>query len=176
MSCTICGASGWTRTTGPDLRRVVLLPLSYRRENWIDGRGGRIRTCVHRVKAGCLRPLDYAPIDSGDELVPSVRVERTRRVAPASETGASAYSATRGRSGWMRLGVTGRSRTGTCGVTFRSSAIELRPHPSARMSCWSRRQVSNLRPDAPEASALPTALHRDEHWLPDVASNHGPPG
>ena len=32
----------------------------------------------------------------------------------------------------MRLGVTGRSRTGTCGVTFRSSAIELRPHPSAR--------------------------------------------
>ena len=65
----------------------------------------------------------------------------------------------------MRLGVTGRSRTGTCGFTFRSSAIELRPHPSARLSCWSRRQVSNLRPDAPEASALPTALHRDEHWL-----------
>ena len=51
---------------------------------------------MRRVKAGCLRPLDYAPIDSGDGLVPSVRVERTRRVAPASETGASAYSATRG--------------------------------------------------------------------------------
>ena len=66
----------------------------------------------------------------------------------------------------MRLGVTGRSRTGTCGFTFRSSAIELRPHPSARPSCWSRRQVSNLRPDAPEASALPTAPHRDETLAP----------
>jgi hypothetical protein len=32
----------------------------------------------------------------------------------------------------MHLGVTGRSRTGTCGVTSRNSAIELRPHPSAR--------------------------------------------
>jgi hypothetical protein len=32
----------------------------------------------------------------------------------------------------MRLGVTGRSRTGTGGATSRSSAIELRPHPSAR--------------------------------------------
>src|SRR5439155_16880488 len=32
----------------------------------------------------------------------------------------------------MRLGVTGRSRTGTGGVTSRSSAIELRPHPNAR--------------------------------------------
>ena len=32
----------------------------------------------------------------------------------------------------MRLGVTGRSRTGTGGVTARSSDIELRPHPSAR--------------------------------------------
>jgi hypothetical protein len=42
----------------------------------------------------------------------------------------------------MRLGVTGRSRTGTGGVTTRSSAIELRPHPSARAD-WSRWQVSN---------------------------------
>ena len=25
------------------------------------GRGDRIRTCVHRVRAGCLRPLDYTP-------------------------------------------------------------------------------------------------------------------
>ena len=78
----------------------MLLPLSYGRGIWINGRGGRIRTCVRRVKAGCLRPLEYAPIDSGDELVPSVRVERTCRVAPASETGASAYSATRGMI-WM---------------------------------------------------------------------------
>ena len=39
------------------------MPLSYGRENWIDGRGGRIRTCVRRVKAGCLRPLDDAPFD-----------------------------------------------------------------------------------------------------------------
>jgi hypothetical protein len=59
----LCGASGWTRTTGPDLRRVVLLPLSYGRGNGINGRGGRTRTCVRRVKAGCLRPLDYAPFD-----------------------------------------------------------------------------------------------------------------
>ena len=34
----------------------------------------------------------------------------------------------------MRLGVTGRSRTGTGGVTSRSSALELRPLPSARSS------------------------------------------
>ena len=31
----------------------------------------------------------------------------------------------------MRLGVTGRSRTGTIGITNRGSAIELRPHPNA---------------------------------------------
>ena len=34
----------------------------------------------------------------------------------------------------MRLGVTGRSRTGTSGFTAHGSAIELRPHPSARLS------------------------------------------
>jgi hypothetical protein len=39
----------------------VLLPLSYGRGNWINGRGGRIRTCIRRVKAGCLGPLDDAP-------------------------------------------------------------------------------------------------------------------
>src|SRR5438874_3144387 len=61
----------------------------------------------------------------------------------------------------MRLGVTGRSRTGTGGFTAHSSSIELRPHPSAR-TVWSRWQVSNLRPHAPEARALPTAPHRDE--------------
>ena len=32
----------------------------------------------------------------------------------------------------MRLGVTGWNRTNTNGVTFRGSAIELRPHPNAR--------------------------------------------
>ena len=63
VRCMSSGASGWIRTTGPDLRRVVLLPLSYGRGIWIDGRGGGIRTCVRRVKAGCLRPLDYAPFD-----------------------------------------------------------------------------------------------------------------
>ena len=42
----------------------------------------------------------------------------------------------------MRLGVTGRSRTGTGGFTVRGSAIELRPHPSAR-TVWSRWQDSN---------------------------------
>lgn len=31
----------------------------------------------------------------------------------------------------MRLGVTGRDRTGIVGITTRSSAIELRPHPNA---------------------------------------------
>ena len=180
------------------------------------------RTCVHRFKAGCLRPLDYTPsvLDRGagagcrtpacrlkagcsaPELHPqglmgspcaagswprkgtihrpspyegaalplsyrtsenwSPRSESNGHAlrAPVSETGASACSATRGlfcgaspgartltsrgkspvlcRSssrrveGCMRLGVTGRSRTGTGGVTSRSSAIELRPHPSAR--------------------------------------------
>ena len=34
----------------------------------------------------------------------------------------------------MRLGVTGRSRTGTSGFTAHGSSIELRPHPSARLS------------------------------------------
>ena len=34
----------------------------------------------------------------------------------------------------MCLGVTGRSRTGTSGFTAHGSAIELRPHPSARLS------------------------------------------
>ena len=33
----------------------------------------------------------------------------------------------------MRLGVTGRSRTGTSGFTAHGSAIELRPHPNARI-------------------------------------------
>ena len=33
----------------------------------------------------------------------------------------------------MRLGVTGRNRTGIHGVTFHNSAVELRPHPSARL-------------------------------------------
>ena len=32
----------------------------------------------------------------------------------------------------MRLGVTGRSRTGTSGFTAHGSSIELRPHPSTR--------------------------------------------
>lgn len=31
----------------------------------MDGRGDRIRTCVHRFKAGCLRPLDYTPSELG---------------------------------------------------------------------------------------------------------------
>jgi hypothetical protein len=31
----------------------------------------------------------------------------------------------------MRLGVTGRDRTGVLGITTRGSTIELRPHPSA---------------------------------------------
>jgi hypothetical protein len=61
----------------------------------------------------------------------------------------------------MRLGVTGRSRTGTGGVTSRSSAIELRPLPSARFF-WSRWQVSNLRPRDPKSRALPSAPHRAE--------------
>lgn len=34
----------------------------------------------------------------------------------------------------MRLGVTGRSRTGTSGFTAHGSSIELRPHRSARLS------------------------------------------
>ena len=58
------------------------------------------------------------------ELVPSVRVERTCLATPASETGASANSATRGD-----------------------------------LEKWSPQQDSNLRPDAPKATALPTALH-----------------
>src|SRR5437868_3876250 len=33
---------------------------------------------------------------------------------------------------YMRLGVTGRSRTDTSGVTFHGSAVELQPHPSTR--------------------------------------------
>jgi hypothetical protein len=35
--------------------------------------------------------------------------------------------------GSVRLGVTGRNRTGTGGVTSRGSAVELRPRPSARL-------------------------------------------
>jgi len=67
-----------------------------------------------------------------ENLVPSVRLERTRLAAPASETGASTNSATRGlKKNPMRLGVTGRDRTGIFGITTRSSAIELRPHPNA---------------------------------------------
>lgn len=52
----------------------------------------------------------------------------------------------------MRLGVTGRSRTGTGGVTSRSSAIELRPHPSARGNS-PQRDAARLGP-APEHVAL----------------------
>ena len=109
----------------------------------------------------------------------------------------------------MRLGVTGRSRTGTSGFTAHGSAVELRPHPSARWSkrtlVWSPRQGSNLRPRDPESRALPAAPHGGNlvladgndpstcalsrrcsatelheialmSWLPDVVSNHGPPG
>ena len=61
----------------------------------------------------------------------------------------------------MRLGVTGRSRTGTSGFTAHGSSIELRPHPSAR-TVWSRWQVSNLRPRDPKSRALPSAPHRAE--------------
>jgi hypothetical protein len=53
-------------------------------------------------------------------------------LALAAPKGRSAASGGRAPLRRMRLGVTGRSRTGTGGVTSRSSAIELRPHPSAR--------------------------------------------
>jgi hypothetical protein len=112
-------------------------------------------------------------------------------------------SSSRRLSEEMRLGVTGRSRTGTSGFTAHGSAVELRPHPSALV--WSPRQVSNLRPRDPESRALPAAPHGGNlvlaggndpstcalsrrcsatelheinlmSWLPDVVSNHGPPG
>src|SRR5579862_3992118 len=51
-------------------------------------------------------PLDDAPADA---LVPSVRVERTCLATPASETGASANSATRGR--FQENGLGGKTRT-----------------------------------------------------------------
>ena len=74
----------------------------------------------------------------------------------------------------MRLGVTGRSRTGTSGFTAHGSSIELRPHPSAR-NVWSRWQVSNLRPRDPKSRALPSAPHREENWYPRVGTIHRPP-
>ena len=103
----------------------------------------------------------------------------------------------------MRLGVTGRSRTGTSGFTAHGSAIELRPHPSARLSglggrsrtcglvipnharCHLRHTEMKLVPaggNDPPASALSRRRSATElreiklNWLPDVASNHGPPG
>src|SRR5437763_14923564 len=88
------------------------------------GRGDRIRTCVHRFKAGCLRPLDYTSMErigsprwarstdrrlyegaalplSYRTVVWSPRSESNGHAlrAPVSETGASAYSATRGCAG-----------------------------------------------------------------------------
>src|SRR5437868_932599 len=104
----------------------------------------------------------------------------------------------------MRLGVTGRSRTGTSGFTAHGSAIELRPHPNTRIeniglggrvrTCdpvrprhvrfqlrytemnWYPRLASNQRPLAYQASALPLSYTRTKKWPPNVASNHGPPG
>lgn len=43
-------------------------------------------------------------------------------------------------------GVTGRSRTGTGGVTFHSSAIELRPHSSARIDLIEMVSVGGFEP------------------------------
>lgn len=39
------------------------LAAELRTRKWDRWQGGRIRTCVRRVKAGCLRPLDDAPFD-----------------------------------------------------------------------------------------------------------------
>ena len=103
----------------------------------------------------------------------------------------------------MRLGVTGRSRTGTSGFTAHGSSIELRPHPSARLSglggrsrtcglvipnharCHLRHTEMKLVPaggNDPPTPALSRRCSATElreiklKWLPDVASNHGPPG
>lgn len=127
-----------------------------------------------------------------DRLVPSARVERACLAATASETVASAISATRGLIESMRSGVTGRNRTDTGGTTTHSSAIELRSHLSApkcgklvsaagllgltpsafgplqsNVLAWPAR--AKLRPHAPETCALPAALHRDETWVPALS-------
>jgi hypothetical protein len=66
----------------------------------------------------------------------------------------------------MRLGVTGRSRTGTSGFTAHGSSIELRPHPSARRSgsVWCRERASNPRRTRLQRAALPAELSRQKIW------------
>ena len=106
-------------------------------------------------------PLSYRTF----EMVPSVRVERTCPWAPVSETGASAYSATRGCLGWP-MGF----EPMTFGVTFRCAA-----GCATATTTWSRRKDSNLRPSGPKPDALPAALRRDI-WFPWLASIQRPRG
>lgn len=71
----------------------------------------------------------------------------------------------------MRLGVTGRSRTGTGGFTAHGSAIELRSHPSARGEAWLRRFpfVRARRPAGAGSSNVPSW---SRNWWVRMDSNH----
>ena len=107
---------------------------------------------------------------AGVDVVPSVRLERTCPWAPASETGASAYSATRGCS----IGARCRNRTCMpCGHGFCSRCVcRFRQSGNTHWGAWSG---SNRRPPGSHPGALPLRhTHHSVHWSPRRGSNSRP--
>ena len=112
------------------------------------------------------------------DMVPSARVERACLSATASETVASAISATRGRLiESMRSGVTGRNRTDTSGSTTHGSAIELRPHLSAPcgdgIGLGGRFRTCDLM--LPKHARCLLRYTETIEWSPRVGTIHRPP-